>query len=65
MLLQLFDLLSELTKNPNKAKEFNENPSAFLARYSIDGDVIALLTNTNSLQYEGVNQSELYGRLAP
>lgn len=65
MLLQLFDLLSELTENPNKAKEFNENPSAFLARYSIDGDVMALLSNSNSLEDERVNESELYGRLVP
>lgn len=59
MILQLFDLLSELTKNPNKAKEFSENPSAFLSRYSIDGDVIALLANSNSLANEQVNESEL------
>ncbi len=59
MLLQLFDLLSELTRNPNKAKEFNENPSAFLARYSIDGDVIALLANSHSIEDERVHESEL------
>ncbi len=64
---KLFDLLSELAKNPGKAKRFNANPSEVLDEYEIDEELKNLLTTGDWEDFKEAvkKEAEEYGLKAP
>ncbi|MCT7992697.1 hypothetical protein [Laspinema olomoucense] len=64
---KLFDLLSELAKNPGKAKKFNENPSQVLDEYEIDEELKNLLTTGDWEDFKEAvkKEAEEYGLRVP
>ncbi|MBO0350588.1 hypothetical protein J0895_16095 [Phormidium pseudopriestleyi FRX01] len=65
---KLFDMLSDLAKNPDKVQEFNENPSQVLDEYEIEEELKALLMskkNWNKFTEAVQKEAEKYGLKAP
>lgn len=64
---KLFDLLSELAKNPGQAQRFKANPSQILDEYEIDEELKALLTTGDWEDFKEAvkKEAEEYGLKAP
>ncbi len=66
---KLFDMLSDLAKNPGQAQRFNANPSQVLDEYEIDEELKTLLTteegNWNNFTEAVKKEAEQYGLKAP
>ncbi|MCT7972570.1 hypothetical protein [Laspinema olomoucense] len=64
---KLFDLLSDLAKNPGKAQKFNENRSQILDDYEIEEELKTLLMTGEWADFQEAVQKEAeeYGLKAP
>lgn len=64
---KLFDMLSDLAKNPGQAQRFNANPSQILDEYEIDEELKALLTTEDWEDFKEAvkKEAEEYGLRVP